>query len=228
MARQFAALIRHGDYHQRDGAPSAHQPFALTERGAQQTRDAAHVLVDMATTLGAVIDTNIDSSHMLRAWSTADILSRELDEDFAITCHDGLAERGVGAAANLRVDEIEDILASDPRYDVPPANWKSDSHYCLPFQGAESLMQSGKRVAAHVSKRMDDATSDHDMIKLFVGHGAAFRHGAYHLGVLAFDDIARLSMYHASPVVLERRADGTWHHVAGDWKVRSTAEPVLD
>ena len=227
MARRFAALIRHGDYHQRMGAPSAHQPFALTERGAGQARAAAKTLTDMATALGADIHPQIDSSQMLRAWATADIMGATLQGDFSVSCHDALAERSVGAAANLRIEEIDEIIAADPRCDPLPKNWKSDSHFCLPFQGAESLMQSGQRVAAHLTERLDSLPM-RDTIKAFVGHGAAFRHAAYHLGVLAFDDIARLSMYHARPVVLECAADDTWHHVVGDWKVRGNAEPVLD
>lgn len=227
MARHFAALVRHGDYHQRIGAPSALQPFALTDRGRQQARDGAASLRQMATSLGATIHTGIDSSRMLRAWATADIIRSALGGDFDITCHDALAERSVGALANLRIDEINQIVDADPRFDPLPENWKSDSHFCLPFQGAESLMQSGERVARHLIDRMENLPA-RDTLKVFVGHGASFRHAAHHLGVLAFDDIAALSMYHARPVVLEYCADGTWCHVAGDWKIRAKAEPVLD
>lgn len=227
MARHFAALVRHGDYHQRVGAPSAHQPFALTACGEDQARDAAQSLIKMATSIGADIHQEIDSSRMLRAWATADIMRIGLQGDFSVSCHDALAERSVGALANLSISEIDQIVDADPRFDPLPINWKSDSHFCLPFQGAESLMQSGKRVASHLIDRMNTLPA-RDSIKVFVGHGASFRHAAHHLGVLAFEDIAALSMYHARPVLLERAADGTWHHVAGDWKVRSSAEPVLD
>ena len=65
-------------------------------------------------------------------------------------------------------------------------------------------MQAGERVAEHLRGRMalirDVA---HDSIKLFVGHGAAFRHAACVLGAMPYEDIARLSMYHARPVYLE-------------------------
>lgn len=227
MTRHFAALVRHGDYHQRPNAPSAHQPFALTARGEQQARDAAKILTTLATDLRAVIDPVIDSSQMLRAWATADIIATALDGDFSLSCHDALAERSVGALANLSISEINQIVDADPRFDPLPENWKSDSHFRLPFQGAESLMQSGERVATHLIKRMKDHPAS-DTMKVFVGHGASFRHAAHHLGVLAFEDIAALSMYHAHPVVLEHHADGTWHHVAGDWKLRAKAEPVLD
>ncbi len=57
-------------------------------------------------------------------------------------------------------------------------------------------------------------------MKLFVGHGAAFRHAAYDLGLLAFDDLARLSMYHAEPIVF-RAEGGQWQRIEGGWKVRT-------
>ena len=41
MARLFAALIRHGEYAQLPDTPSAHQPFALTDKGRAQAYDAA-------------------------------------------------------------------------------------------------------------------------------------------------------------------------------------------
>ncbi|NIY74863.1 histidine phosphatase family protein [Thalassospira sp. HF15] len=227
MARHFAALVRHGDYHQRENVPSAHQPFALTACGEQQAHDAAKTLAKLATDLGAEIDPVIDSSQMLRAWATADIIATTLTGDFSVICHDALAERSVGALANLSISEINQIVDADPRFDPLPEGWKSDSHFRLPFQGAESLMQSGERVAAHLTKHMKEFPT-RDTLKVFVGHGASFRHAAHHLGVLRFDEIAALSMYHARPVVLEHHADCTWYHVAGDWKVRAKAEPVLD
>jgi 2,3-bisphosphoglycerate-dependent phosphoglycerate mutase len=60
-----------------------------------------------------------------------------------------------------------------------------------------------------------------DTLQLFVGHGAAFRHAAHCLGVLAFEQIARLSMYHARPVYLEYLPDGRWQHIGGAWKMRA-------
>ena len=69
---------------------------------------------------------------------------------------------------------------------------------------------------------------EEDSLKLFVGHGAAFRHAAYRLGVLRFEDITRLSMYHARPVYLELLTDGGWQQVAGDWKVRQSNGEFTD
>ena len=33
MPESYHAIIRHGAYHQREGAPSARQPYALTDEG---------------------------------------------------------------------------------------------------------------------------------------------------------------------------------------------------
>ena len=128
----------------------------------------------------------------------------------------------MGSVANLSVQQIEKIIIEDPRYEEPPLDWKSNSHYCLPFQGAESLMQAGERVAGHLRRKMRElaAQADCDTVKLFVGHGAAFRHAAYHMGVLEYEQLAQLSMYHAHPVLVEFVDDDDWRHVGGDWKAR--------
>jgi 2,3-bisphosphoglycerate-dependent phosphoglycerate mutase len=63
-------------------------------------------------------------------------------------------------------------------------------------------------------------------VGVFVGHGAAFRYAAFHLGALELDRVAALSMHHGRPVFLQSGADGRWRHVAGDWKLR--ARETLD
>lgn len=242
MARLIAALIRHGDYHQLADTPSAHQPFPLNARGMEQAKQAA---LQMRSTLEGTfessdwtLDSEVDSSMLLRAWQTARIFCDELSDRFpsppVIGCHEALAERGLGSAANLTTRQIAEVIAADPRYETPPVDWKSDSHYRLPLQGAESLMEAGHRVAEHMTRQMARMAREgaHDescnRVKLFFGHGAAFRHAAHLLGVLAFDDIARLSMYHAEPVYLEYDADGDWRHLAGRWKVRGQEERYND
>ena len=90
-------------------------------------------------------------------------------------------------------------------------------------------MQAGERVAEHLQQqmvRLRDET-EADTVKLFVGHGAAFRHAAYHLNVLEYEQLAKLSMHYAHPVLIEFMADGSWRHVGGDWKIRG-AENGLD
>jgi broad specificity phosphatase PhoE len=233
MARLIAALIRHGDYHQLPDTPSAHQPYPLNNTGEIQAQEGAQRLRDMIVKNGWVLIPAIDSSRMLRAWQTAVIFADGLAGLAAsppgIASFDALAERGVGCLANLTTAEIEAILHQDPRVSDPPADWKADSQYRLPLQGAESLLEAGERVAAHLLQSMISlAHDDHDRVKLFVGHGAAFRHAAYHLGVLKYGQIRQLSMYHCQPVMLEYLADGNWCHVEGDWKVRPESSQFTD
>ncbi len=233
MARTIAALIRHGDYAQQPDTPSAHQPYALTEEGKITVLQEAENFAALLQKRKLAIAERIDSANMLRAWQTAMIFVETLYPhqmpSSLIDSYDALAERGLGAAANLTVQQIEKLIVEDPRYEEPPQDWKSNSHYCLPFQGAESLMQAGERVAGHLQQQMSrlSAQADADTVKLFVGHGAAFRHAAYHLGVLEYEQLAQLSMHHAHPVLIEYFDDASWRHVGGDWKVRS-ADNGLD
>lgn len=236
MARLIAALIRHGDYHQLPGTPSAHQPFALSPRGVCQARAAAEQMKQSLRAQGWQPLAEIDSSMLLRAWQTAQLFADELAELFTtseagqVVTFEALAERGLGSAANLTSEQILQVMRDDPRYPLPPPDWKSNSHYRLPLQGAESLMEAGQRVADHLQARMAalPRVAGETRVKLFVGHGAAFRHAAHLLGVLAFEDIARLSMHHAQPVYLEYDAQGRWQQVAGNWKIREQASLYTD
>jgi 2,3-bisphosphoglycerate-dependent phosphoglycerate mutase len=226
MARAIAALIRHGEYNQQADTPSAHQPFGLTAQGKTTVAQQADHLAQLADQQAWTVATRIDCSNMLRAWQTAEIFAHRLygqnESALSIDCYDALAERGVGSVANLTIMQIENIIAGDPRYENPPADWKSNSHYCLPFQGAESLMQAGVRVAGHLGQQMNTLLEKAtvDTIKLFVGHGAAFRHAAHHMGILQFEELAKFSMYYAQPVLIEYLEDGSWQHIGGDWKLR--------
>jgi len=138
-----------------------------------------------------------------------------------------LCERAMGSLANLSVSAIEDVLRKDPRYPSPPENWKSDSHYALPYPGAESLMQAGQRVANHIQQVMAALPKDAGVLQIFVGHGAAFRHAACHKGMLSFEDIARLSMFHAKPIYFTVKKSH-WEQQAGDWKIRTPSAPYTD
>lgn len=234
QARLIAALIRHGDYRQLPGTPSAHQPFPLTSDGEAQARQAAVALRDAVDSNGWTLSPSVDSSQLLRAWQTAQIITDELTDIFReppkVTGFDELAERGLGSANNLTINQIEAVIREDPRFPELPSDWKSNSHFRLPLQGAESLMESGERVAAHLDQRMAALAkiSENDTLQLFIGHGAAFRHAAYRLGVLDFEQIAQLSMYHAQPVYLEYLSAGSWQHVDGQWKVRRTDSQYTD
>lgn len=233
MSRRIAAFIRHADYDQLADTPSALQPFGLNQNGIDQAQKSAKELTAFIQQNNWQLNEHIDSSSLLRAWQTADIFSRQCESLFItepeIACFDELMERSVGSAANLAVKKIEAIMEKDPRFDSLPEKWKSDSYFKLPLTGAESLIEAGERVAKHLTKQMSSlAITDHDQVKLFFGHGAAFRHAAYTMGIIDFEQIAALSMYHASPIYLEYQTDGSWQHIAGDWKVRAKHSEYTD
>ena len=234
MPRLIAALIRHGDYRQLPETPSAHQPFPLNTQGKEQARQAGITLRQTVSECGWSPCPDVDSSQLLRAWQTAQIIIGQLGDLFPtqprLTGYDELAERGLGSAANLSVSAIAEIVREDPRFDELPTDWKSNSRFRLPLQGAESLLDAGARVAGHIATQMNGLaeTARRDTLKLFVGHGAAFRHAAYHLGVLSFEQIAQLSMYHAQPVFLEYLAPDSWRHVSGEWKIRARHSEYTD
>ncbi|MET1412479.1 histidine phosphatase family protein [Roseibium sp. HPY-6] len=233
MAERFAILLRHGDYHQKPETPSALQPFGLSETGRTQAMNAGRDLAAMARANGWTISSKVMSSQLLRAWETASLLCRTLGEEtgelFEVDEEADLAERSVGAFANLTLAQIEEVLAEDPRYSTPPADWKSDSTYKLPALGAESLMEAGERVARILSAGIGDLKAfPGSNARVFVGHGASLRHAAYHLKVLNYDDIRGLSMHHARPVVLKCSEDGRWSHCAGGWKERTPKDVSTD
>ncbi len=229
MGRRIAAIIRHGDYHQMPGAPSAHQPYPLNSDGEKHAAEAAAIIDKIQQQYGWTVTAEIDCSHMLRAWQTANIIAQNLGSQHDLQSFDELAERGVGCVANLTAKQIVKIIHDDPRYPELPHNWKSNSEYKLPLQGAESLLEAGKRVAEHLTLRTSELAVDGvDRLKLFVGHGAAFRHAAFHLGVMEYDDIARLSMFHGRPVFMELLQNGSWSHIAGEWKVRAINSEFRD
>lgn len=231
MADSYHAIIRHGAYHQRPGTPSARQPYPLTDKGLAQARacgdDLARLIADHDLTLVPVIR----SSRQLRAFQTAsEIATRLRDHGHQMTEireTSALAERGLGSAANLTVTEIEEVLRSDPRTAPPPPGWKSDSDYRLPLEGAESLMEAGARVAAHL-REAAAATAGPNSLTIHVGHGAAFRHACHHLGILAKEDLPKLSMFHARALLLCYTGDDRWSRIHGDWKIRPPKEDPVD
>jgi 2,3-bisphosphoglycerate-dependent phosphoglycerate mutase len=223
------AVIRHGAYEQLPNVPSALQPFALTVEGAQEVRQQAQVFAQWLEENDIKLDPLVDSSTLLRAWQTASIYVETLRDYFdgtpQIESYSALCERSVGAVANLTIDEIERVLALDPRFSAPPKGWKSDSHYCLPFDGAESLWQAGQRVAEHIQawqRRVQH--QDDQRLKLFIGHGASIRHGMCQLEVLTFDDIKRLSMFYGHPVVFDIAPQSPIKRRFGEWKQRHTLD----
>jgi len=239
MAQRLLAWIRHGEYAQPPGVPSAHLPHGLTARGREQAAEAARVIWQFASERGLTLDPSVDCSRLLRAWQTAELIARQLEAlgsaKLAVKEFDALMERSLGAAANLSVEQIEAVLAADPRYGLPPPGWKRDAHHLLPLPGAESLAQAGQRVARHVRTRMRAvaAATSASTLTLFVAHGGAFRHAASELGLLSASDVQRLTMQHGAPIFLEyhpaRDNDATaerWVRIAGDWRERLTTAPV--
>lgn len=232
MTVRYLALIRHAEYHQRPDTPSALQPYPLTEKGIAQAQacgeEVARVLADTGWTLDPVAHCSLQ----LRAWQTAQTVAQVLaakGQAMQINETPDLCERALGSAANLTLREIEEILRNDPRFDAPPPGWKADRDYRLPLQGAESLRMAGARVAAWLCRAVaQDTAATTPTLTLVFGHGAAFRHAAHDLGVLGLDEIARVSMYHARPLLLCYKGDGTWLHYSGAWKPRARQETALD
>ncbi len=230
MTQRYIALIRHGAYHQRKDVPSALQPHPLTDEGEQQARDCANLVRELLAEVNTTLNPVAYSSRQLRAWQTAQLATAALSPDgtpFATEQSPALSERALGSAANLTLGEIEAALALDPRFETPPAGWKSNSDYCLPLQGAESLMMAGTRVAGFLSRLVQNPTTRSRMTLVF-GHGAAFRHAAHVLGVMPRSDIAAHSMYHARPLLLCYNDDDRWAHCGGAWKARGRTEVLLD
>ena len=160
----------------------------------------------------------------------ADKLGALATSEIKLESFDELAERCVGSAANLSRKQIEEVVRQDPRFNDLPDDWKENSHVQLPFQGAESLMQSGHRVATYLIRVMSELAPrvETDSLKVFVGHGASIRHAAYHLGVLDYDEVRKFSMSHGQPVILEYIANDYWKHVSGEWKIREKYTDRID
>ncbi len=219
MTEIAIALIRHGNYHQRANTPSAHQPWPLNDEGRAQAQGCAIQLKELALQLDLAIHSHWFSSPLARAQETANIINETLGINAKVTLCDRLMERGLGAANNLTIAEIEHCLQDLQLLESTPADWKSNSYFRLPLPGAESLMEAGERVAAQL-REIALCPDSHKTLVPVIGHGAAFRHAAHQLGVLAFDDIKRYSMHFAQPVILFHNSHGEWTHCAGEWKVR--------
>lgn len=229
LSKPVVVFLRHGDYEQRAETPSAHQPYPLTPEGSLQAAAAGPLLREMAASHGWHWQGKIFTSPLLRAWQTAERVRSDLsgpDGSYELVESESLMERGLGSGANLTLAELEEVIARDPRCKDLPPNWKSDSAFRLPLPGAESLLEAGLRVSEFVKSVLetleDSPAEERASAILFVGHGAAFRHAAHHLGVLKREDLARLSMFHARPVALQEDDSGVWRTVAGEWKVRET------
>lgn len=234
MGKRVLALIRHGAYAQPAGVPSAHLPYGLTDSGRKQSADAARAVLDFASRAGLQLHPVIDCSRLRRAWETAALMANGLSEQtgqrFSCQEFDDLAERSLGAVANLSVEAIEALLRDDPRYSAPPSGWKRAPDYRLPFPGCETLADAGARVARHLTRTAAALDEQTPLLKLLVGHGGAFRHAACELGILSPAQVASLSMDYGRPLyfAVERLENGAdrFVHIAGDWRQRGSGGAI--
>ncbi len=227
---EFAVcFVRHGEYAQPEGVPSAHLPHPLVDEGRAQSAAGVETLLREAEARGWTLCPIVDASPLLRAWETATLFAQGFQdaglEEARVETFDALTERSLGAAANLTVTEIEAVIERDPRFASLPVGWKRTSGFRLPFVGAESLLEAGVRAAAHVRERaasVERPGGDGLYVKVVVGYGGSLRHAAAELGMLEPASLDRLSMFHAAPIVDVHCQDG-WEHLHGDWKLRSAA-----
>ena len=165
MPRLIAALIRHGDYRQLPDTPSAHQPFPLTPEGrprragswhhaARNDRQSRLVAVAPGGQFAAAQGLADRADHHRASWPGVFASPPRLNG------FDDLAERGLGSAANLSIAAIEAVVHEDPRFPDLPPDWKSNSRFRLPLQGAESLLEAGERVAAHIGRQMESLATN--------------------------------------------------------------------
>lgn len=218
----FFAMVRHGDYEQPKGVPSALLPNPLTAKGMSQATELNSKLNSIAHALEAEIYPIVYSSTLLRAWQTARQFAN--DSGLIVQQESSLCERSLGSVSNLSIDAIEDIVNKDPRYGCLPSGWKSRSFQKIPLEGAESLIQAGLRVAQCIDLRMNEARlqTNRPQLVVFVGHGAAFRHAAYLFGQLNLEQIKKYSMHHCQPVVFHYDDSQNIEHIMGDWKLRAS------
>lgn len=222
--RRIAAFVRHGHFERPEGTASAHSLFPLSPTGREQARDAVDVVLDFADEFNLEVDARLEASQLLRAWETAKVISEELESrtgrSFHVLQRNELIERGIGSAANMRFDDIEAMLAEDPRIAPLPKGWRRLPEFRLPVQGAESLMQAGSRVASRVSASMNSIPNDdsRDVMRLFVAHSGCLRHAAVALGAVDVRKVPGLSMGFAQTVLIEKMPNGEWVHLAGEFE----------
>lgn len=226
-------FLRHAAYHQPEGVPSALLPHPLTEEGIQQAKVGAQKLITFFKGKEQKLPKSIETSSLLRAYQTAEIIAEALNTEFSVELEivetNQLVERKMGPMANLTVEEIEAVLQKDPRYPLPPENWKSSKEYKLPFIDCESLGMAGERVASYIKKTPENLfgseVQNPDIYRILVGHGASFRHACSNLGILKEEDIPQLSMHYAEPLFFQFEKK-SWRHIGGNWKQRTKKDQI--
>ena len=221
--RRVAGLVRHGHFDRPDNTASAHRIMPLSDRGREQARSAADAILVLCRDQNLELDTTIEVSQLLRAWETgtilAEVLGERVGESFAVEERDEIIERGIGSCANLRFDEIEAVLARDPRLGPLPTGWRRMPEFRLPVQGAESLMEAGARTGERIATSVDAMPDQdpRDLLRLFVAHSGCLRHAAVYLGAIDLDDVSGLSMDFCQTILIERTSS-RWEQTAGEFK----------
>ena len=224
--RRIAAFIRHGHFDRPEGVASAHSLYPLSQRGRDQARKVADLILATSEEMGLELGPRIESSQLLRAWQTANLIAESLtartDKRFHVVQRDELIERGLGSCANMSFDEIRATLAADPRLRPLPEGWRRLPEFRLPVQGAESLMQAGARTATQVVTSLNSipAEDPRDWMRLFVAHSGCLRHATVQLGALDVRMVAGLSMDFAQVVFIEKLPSGDWVQIAGQFRKR--------
>lgn len=219
--------MRHAHFERPGKLASAHLPYPLSREGRAQARAVAESVLRFARELELELDPTIETSQLLRAWETGSLLAEELERrtgrPFAVEERIELIERGLGSCANLLFDEIERLLAFDPRLGPLPADWRRSAAFRLPVPGAESLLEAGARTALRIDRSLAGATAPGGtggVLKVFVAHGGCIRHAAVLRGILPVEEAIKLTMDYCGSVLVESIAPGRWRHVAGEWKKR--------
>ena len=222
--RRVAVLVRHGHFDRPEDTASAHSLLPLSETGRAQAEAATGVMAARCADHGLTIDKRVEASQLLRAWQTANVLCEQLTQYTNTTHHviqrDELIERGLGSAANITFTRIRELVALDSRLGDLPEGWRRTPEFRLPFPGAESLMDAGKRVATRIEQSMDSISDDdsQDVARLFVAHSGCLRHAAVVLGALDVRRVSGLSMDFVQSVLIEKLPDGSWVQLAGEFQ----------
>ena len=222
--RRVSVLVRHGHFDRPEDTASAHSLLPLSETGHAQAEAAARVIAGRCAEHGLAIDKRIEASQLLRAWQTANVLSEQLtqytDTKHHVIQRDELIERGLGSAANLTFTRIGELVAADSRLGPLPEGWRRTPEFRLPFPGAESLMDAGKRVAGRIETSMDSISDEDpsDIARLFVAHSGCLRHASVVLGALDVRLVSGLSMDFVQAILLEKLPDGSWVQLAGEFQ----------
>lgn len=217
-------FLRHGNYHQPKGVPSALLPYSLNDEGIAQSTKAAKELLEYFKQNQQHLPKVIHTSSALRAYQTAKIIKDYLNKHLGCKIYlvetAELTERKLGAMANLTVEQIESIVSKDPRYSNLPEGWKSSRYFCLPYVDCESLEMAGKRVKSYI-----EANLEQDANTIFVGHGASFRNACVDFNLLKEDELTKLSMHHATPLHFIKTKE-KWILQKGEWKIREQKEKL--